>query len=64
MSIVEYMKQRGTNFNYDKVIYLSHGYGGNITNLNDITLKFKGSSNQRLVDVPKSLERGEVVLYE
>ena len=41
MSIVEYMKQRGTNFNYDKVIYLSHGYGGNITNLNDITLKFK-----------------------
>ena len=30
----------------------------------DITLKFRGSSNQRLIDVPKSLEQGEVVLYE
>lgn len=32
--------------------------------LRDITLKWKGSSNQRIIDVQKSLKRGEVVLYE
>lgn len=30
----------------------------------DITLLFRGSSNQRLIDVPKSLKAGEVVLWE
>lgn len=30
----------------------------------DITLKFRGSSNQRIIDVPKSLKAGEVVLKE
>lgn len=29
----------------------------------DITLIFKGSSNQRIIDVQKSLKKGEVVLY-
>ena len=29
----------------------------------DLTLRFRGSRNQRLIDVPKSLEQGEVVLY-
>lgn len=32
--------------------------------LKDITLLFRGSSNQRLIDVQKSLEEGRVVLYE
>lgn len=32
--------------------------------LRDITLKWKGSSNQRVIDVQKSLKKGEVVLYE
>lgn len=32
--------------------------------LRDLTLRFRGSSNQRLIDVPKSLEQGEVVLKE
>lgn len=27
----------------------------------DLTLKFRGSSNQRVLDVPKSLEKGEAV---
>lgn len=30
----------------------------------DITLLFRGSSNQRLIDVPKSLSSGETVLWE
>ena len=32
--------------------------------LYDITLRFRGSSNQRLIDVPSTLEAGEVVLWE
>lgn len=30
----------------------------------DITLKFRGSSNQRIIDVQESLLKGEVVLWE
>ena len=30
----------------------------------DLTLKFRGSSNQRLIDVQKTLEQDEVVLYD
>ena len=30
----------------------------------NLTLRFRGSDNQRLIDVPASLERGEVVLWE
>ena len=30
----------------------------------DLTLRFRGSDNQRLIDVPESLRRGEVVLWE
>lgn len=29
----------------------------------DITLTFKGSKNQQIIDVKKSLEKGEVILY-
>ena len=29
--------------------------------LRDVTLKFRGSSNQRIIDVKKTLEKGEVV---
>ncbi|MGN1480060.1 MAG: anaerobic ribonucleoside-triphosphate reductase activating protein, partial [Acutalibacteraceae bacterium] len=29
----------------------------------DISLKFRGSSNQRIIDVQKSLQSGEIVLY-
>ena len=32
--------------------------------LKDITLKFKGSTNQRLIDVEKSIQQKKVVLYE
>jgi anaerobic ribonucleoside-triphosphate reductase activating protein len=30
----------------------------------NLSIRFRGSSNQRLIDVPASLERGEVVLWE
>lgn len=30
----------------------------------DLTLQFRGSSNQRIIDVKKSLETGEVVLWD
>lgn len=30
----------------------------------DLSLKWRGSSNQRVIDVQKSLEANEVVLYE
>lgn len=34
-----------------------------VEKLKDIRLVFRGSSNQRIIDVRKSLERGEVVLW-
>lgn len=30
----------------------------------DLSLKWRGSRNQRIINVPRSLENGEVVLYE
>ena len=30
----------------------------------NISLKFRGSSNQRIIDVKKTLETGKVVLWE
>jgi anaerobic ribonucleoside-triphosphate reductase activating protein len=32
--------------------------------LKDLTLKYRGSSNQRVIDVKKTLEVGEVVLID
>ena len=30
----------------------------------DLTLRFRGSSNQRLIDVPATLQKGEIVLWQ
>ena len=38
--------------------------GTYIDELHDFTLKWKGSSNQRVIDVQKSLGSGKVVLFE
>ena len=35
-----------------------------VEELHDITLLFRGSSNQRLIDVPKTLAAGEVILWQ
>ena len=32
--------------------------------LRDLSLQFRGSSNQRIIDVPRSLEEGKVILWE
>lgn len=32
--------------------------------LKDISLRFRGSGNQRIIDVPATLERGEIVLWD
>ncbi len=38
--------------------------GAFVEALKDITLRFRGSSNQRILDVPRTLERGEAVLWD
>lgn len=35
-----------------------------VEELHDITLLFRGSGNQRLIDVPKTLAAGEVILWQ
>ena len=37
--------------------------GAYIEELKDIRLKFRGSANQRVIDLQKTLEKGECVLY-
>ena len=37
--------------------------GRYVDELRDLTLMFRGSSNQRVIDVKKSIEKGEVVLW-
>lgn len=38
--------------------------GRYIDSQRDITLQYRGSSNQRLIDVQKSLQKGEIVLWQ
>lgn len=38
--------------------------GAYVDELRDISLAFRGSSNQRIIDVPKSLEQNKVILWQ
>ena len=38
--------------------------GQYVDELHDFRLKWRGSSNQRVIDVPKTLKKGEIVLFE
>ena len=38
--------------------------GRYVDELKDLTLAFRGSSNQRLIDLPKTLQTGQIVLLE
>ena len=63
-----------TGYTYDELIKLNKTeifkyidvlvYGRFELDKRDITLKFRGSSNQRIIDIPKSLKDGRVVLYD
>lgn len=51
--------------NYDIMKYIDYLVDGQyVDELRDLKLKFKGSSNQRIIDVQKSLKESKVVLYE
>ena len=38
--------------------------GRYIDSQRDISLRWKGSSNQRVIDIKKSLQKGEIILWE
>ena len=38
--------------------------GPYIDELRDLTLKFRGSSNQRIIDVQKSLKENKTIIYK
>lgn len=46
----------------DKCDYVVDGLF--VAELRDITLQFKGSSNQRIIDIQKTLRNGAIVLFE
>ena len=61
-----YLSQEGVNnFKRRKIIKLCDVLvdGEYIDEQKDITLKFRGSKNQRVIDVKESLKQGKVVLY-
>lgn len=63
-----------TGYRYDQIAKswleeLSHYVdvlvdGRFVVDKKDLTLPFRGSSNQRLIDLPKSVAKGEIVLWE
>ena len=51
--------------NYDIMKYIDYLVDGQyVDELRELRLKFRGSSNQRIIDVQKSLKENKVILYE
>lgn len=51
--------------NYDIMKYIDYLVDGQyVDELRDLRLKFRGSSNQRIIDVQRSLKENKVILYE
>ena len=51
--------------NYDIMKYIDYLVDGQyVDELRDFRLRFRGSSNQRIIDVQKSLKENKVILYE
>lgn len=69
---IELDNSRSTTKNNNKYIYRMSAIaesdvlvdGKYVDKLRDVTLKFRGSSNQRLIDVKQTLEQGEVVCIQ
>lgn len=38
--------------------------GRYIDSQHDLTLPYRGSKNQRLIDIPKTLQKGEIILWQ
>ncbi len=64
-----------SGFTYEEILKNLHMYqlikecdvlvdGKFVEELKDLSLRFRGSSNQRVIDVKKSLEEGKVILFE
>ncbi len=60
------LKEKAKNCEYTKELLQNIDIlvdGAFIEELKDISLKFRGSSNQRVIDLPKTLKSGKITLY-
>ena len=60
-------KREGAYFGYNKTCYFGMNYYDTLVSveeLKDISLKFRGSSNQRVIDVKKTLQTNDIVWVE
>lgn len=61
---IQTMKEEGNQYIEDILTHIDVLVDGKfIVEKKNLSLKFRGSSNQRVINVPKSLEKEKVVLY-
>lgn len=60
------MEQIIENYEMKELLYLCNVLvdGQYIDSQRDISLPYRGSKNQRLIDIQKSLQKGEIVLWQ
>ena len=60
-----YTYEELTREQYRTIIYVDYLVDGKfVEELKDLSLPFRGSSNQRIINVQKTLEQGDIVLWE